>query len=82
MLLLAGALIGGFIGEFASRYPFFEWMSFGGRNGYREIFSFSLNPALDTYVMRFGFSFALRVNAGSILGMVIAIPIFMRINRG
>lgn len=79
LLLLVGALVGGVAGEFLSQYPFFKWMSFGGANGYKDLFAFSLNPALDVRVLRFGFDFALRINAGSILGIILAIILFLRV---
>jgi len=79
ILLLFGALIGGIAGEFLSSFPYFRWMSFGGANGYRDLFAASLNPAFDFRVVRFGFDLAFRVNAGSILGMILAVIIFIRI---
>jgi len=79
ILLLFGALIGGIAGEFLCRYPFFAWMSFGGVNGYRELFAFTLAPAFDFRVVRLGLDFALRINGGSILGMIFAIILFIRI---
>jgi len=79
VLLLTGALIGGFAGELLSRYSFFTWMNFGSADGYRELLSFSLDPAIDTGVLRFGINFALRLNAGSIIGMILGILLFMRI---
>jgi len=79
VLLLAGALIGGFVGEFLSRYPYFTWISFGGTNGYRELFGFSFTPLIDSGTLRLGFDVALRINAGSILGMIISILIFLRL---
>lgn len=79
VLLLFGALIGGIAGEFLSRYPYLTWMSFGGVNGYRDLFAFSLNPAVDFRVIRFGFDFALKVNAGSIVGIILAFFAFLKI---
>jgi hypothetical protein len=79
VLLLFGALIGGIAGEFLSRYPYMSWMSFGGVNGYRDLFSFSLNPALDFRVIRFGFNLALKVNFGSVVGIILAFFVFLKI---
>jgi hypothetical protein len=79
LLLLAGALIGGIAGEFLSQYPYFSWMSFGGTKGYRELTAFSLDPVIDTNIIRFGMSFALRINMGSIIGMLLSIFIYIRI---
>lgn len=79
VLLLAGALIGGIAGEFLSQYSNFSWMSFGGTKGYRELFAFSLDPVIDTNIFRFGFNFALRINMGSIVGMILSIFVYIKI---
>lgn len=78
ILLLVGALAGGILGEFLSRYGYFSWMSFGGVNGYKDLFAFSMNPAMDFRVIRFGFDVALKVNAGSIVGMILGILVFIK----
>ena len=79
ILLLFGALIGGFAGQVLSHYPYFAFMSFGGVNGYRDLFSFSLDPAFDFGIIRFGFNVALKVNAGSVMGMILALILFLKI---
>ncbi|MDD4189217.1 MAG: hypothetical protein PHX37_03925 [Eubacteriales bacterium] len=78
LMVVLAAIIGGFIGEYLAQYPFFKWMSFGADNGYREIMDIDLRPLLDTRVLSFGFSLALRINAGSVIAMIIAIIIFGR----
>ena len=79
LLLFFGALAGGLVGEFLSRFAGFEWISFGGVNGYKPLVSVSLNPLIDVRVLRFGFNFALDINAGSILGMGAGIFIYARL---
>lgn len=79
LLILFGALIGGLIGEFLSKYAYFTWMSFGGATGYKNLFAFSLDPAIDFRVIKFGFNVALGINAGSILGMILGILVFLKI---
>lgn len=79
ILLLAGAIIGGFAGELLSRYPYFAWMGLGEPGGYKELFAFTLNPAINTGIMRLGFDFALRINAGSIVGMILSVIAFLRL---
>ena len=78
LLILAGALIGGVAGGILARYPSLAWISLGGANGYRELLAFSMNPLVDTHVIRLGFEFALRVNAGSLLGMILGIILYTR----
>ncbi|MCX7711355.1 MAG: DUF4321 domain-containing protein [Clostridia bacterium] len=78
LLLLAGALIGGIAGEALVRFPYFQWVSFGGVNGYRDLFAFSMHPALDLRVLKFGFDLSLSINAGSIVGMILGILVYLR----
>jgi hypothetical protein len=79
VLLLAGALIGGFAGELLSQNPYLAWLSLGGKNGYRELFSLSFDPLFDARILRFGFDFAMSINVGSIIGMLLGIIVFLRI---
>lgn len=78
LLLLAGALIGGVAGEILSQYQSLAWIGLGGPKGYRELLAFSLNPLVDTHVIRLGLEFALRVNVGSLLGMLLGIIVYTR----
>ncbi len=73
--VLCGAIIGGLAGELLSVYPFFRWMSLGSSSGFRELLSVSLNP-IDAYVIRLGFSFAIRINAGSLIGIFVALVFY------
>jgi len=79
ILLLFGALVGGLVGEALSGYEYLKWMSFGGTDGYRNLFAFSLDPLIDTRVLKLGINMALRVNAGSILGMLAGLLVFSRL---
>lgn len=78
LLLMAGALIGGVAGEYLSQLPYMDWMSFGGVNGYRDLFAVNLDPAFDIRILRFGVDFALKVNAGSLIGIAAGIILFFR----
>jgi hypothetical protein len=77
VLLLFGALAGGIAGEALSGVSFLQWMSFGGKDGYRDLISFTLR-SVDFRVVKIGFDFALRVNAGSIIGIVLSIFAYMK----
>ncbi|NJD04774.1 MAG: DUF4321 domain-containing protein [Ruminiclostridium sp.] len=37
-----------------------------------------MNPLIDTHVIRLGFEFALRVNVGSLLGVILGIILYAR----
>lgn len=78
ILALLGALIGGTAGELLSGYPLFAWMSLGGPNGTRQLFAFSMLPAFDLHVLRVGFDVAVRVNAGSLIGMILGVLVYWR----
>lgn len=79
VFILSGALIGGLTGEFLSQYPYFTWMRFGSANGYKNLIAFSMDPLINTTVLRFGFNFAIGINMGSIIGMVLGILLYTRI---
>lgn len=78
ILLLCGALVGGLAGEFLSQFRYLSWMSFGGTDGYRNLFAFTLDPAIDVRVLKLGFNVAFGINAGSIVGMLLAILVFLK----
>jgi hypothetical protein len=79
LTLLTGALIGGIAGELLFGYSGFGWIGLGGANGYRELFAFTLNPLVDTHFIRLGVDIALRINAGSLLGMILGIIVYARL---
>ncbi len=78
LFVLCGSIAGGFLGEILTQYSFFKWMNLGGPNGYRELLSIASDPLIDAHVIRFGISFTLRVNGGSILGIILAILLYMK----
>ncbi|NMB96158.1 MAG: hypothetical protein GYA02_06050 [Clostridiaceae bacterium] len=70
IFVLVGAVIGGILGEILSQFKAVEWIRFGGTNGYRELFSLNYNPLIDTNFLRFGLNLTVRVNLGSIAGII------------
>ena len=79
ILLLVGAVAGGLLGEALSGYEFFKWMSFGGVNGYRNLFAFSMDPLIDARVLRFGLNLSVGINAGSLAGMLLGLLIYLKL---
>lgn len=79
LILFTGALIGGIAGELLFGYSGFAWIGLGGANGYRELFAYTFNPLVDTHFIRLGFDIAMRVNAGSLLGMILGIIVYAKI---
>ena len=67
LLMLAGVVLGGFIGEMLAGIPGFSWLNFGQ--------SFGLN---DPLILNFGilvitFGLSIRITMASIIGVIIAI---------
>ncbi|MBQ9119964.1 MAG: DUF4321 domain-containing protein [Lachnospiraceae bacterium] len=77
LLILAGVVIGGFLGYLARDISWLSWLNYGqefgigsGTNGY-----FSLN--LGVIVIHFGLS--IRITIASIIGVLISILIYRKI---
>jgi len=75
ILLMVGALIGGILAEVLSQNAYLSWLNLGGQ---KDLFSLTLNPAIDLRVLRFGFDIAFRVSVGSILGMVLGLLVYFK----
>lgn len=74
VFLLTGAVVGGLLGGFLSQFPYLGWLSAG------ETFEhvFTVKPNL--YVLSFLFDLTVRLNIGSVIGMISAIIVFLRTN--
>lgn len=70
LFVLAGLVIGGLLGEIASRVEFLWWLAYG------QEFGLSNPLQVDLGVIKFAFSIMLRINIASIIGMTLAIFIF------
>lgn len=70
LLLLAGIVLGGFIGSLAAGVPFLEWLNYGQ--------SFGLtNPIiLDLGILVLTFGLNIKITIASIIGILIAIIIY------
>ena len=70
LLLLAGIMLGGFIGELASQVSFLSWLSYGQRFGLT-------NPiVLDLGILVITFGLNIKITIASIIGVLIAILIY------
>jgi len=78
VFILIGGMLGGALGAILSQIPGLEWIKMGGVNGYRELFSFSFNPLIDINFIRFGISLAVKINLGSIVGIIIGALLYFR----
>ena len=73
LLLLAGLVIGGFIGEWLSSYPTFSFLNYG------KTFGLTSPLILDLKVLVLTFGLTVKFNLASIIGIVIAFIIYRRL---
>ncbi len=73
LFILAGIVIGGLIGQLASKVDFLWWLSYG------QDFGLTTPIELDLSVVQVSFGLMFRINIASIVGMVIAIIIYHKL---
>lgn len=73
LFILCGIVVGGLLGELASRVDFLWWLSYG------ESFGLSEPIKLDLKVIDFTFGIMFKINVSSIIGMILAIFIYRKV---
>ena len=73
VFILSGIVIGGLLGELASRVSWLWWLSYG------QNFGLNTPITLDLSVIQITFGLMFRINISSIIGMVLAIFIYKKI---
>ena len=73
IFILSGLVIGGLLGELASRVDFLWWL------GYGESFGLTSPLELDLSIMKITFALAFKINIASIIGLILAIFIYKKI---
>lgn len=73
VFILSGLVIGGLLGELASKVDFLWWLSYGQEFGLTSPFVLDLN------IVRITFALQLKINIASIIGMAIAIFIYRKV---
>lgn len=73
LFILCGLVVGGLLGELASKVDFLWWLSYG------ESFGFSQPIQLDLSVVQITFGLMFKINISSIIGMVLAIFIYRKV---
>lgn len=73
IFLLSGLVIGGLLGEIASRVDFLWWLAYGDDFGIKSPVN------LDFSVLKITFSLIIKINIASIIGMAIAIFIYRKV---
>ena len=70
LLLLAGIVLGGFIGSLAAGVPFLSWLNYG------QTFGFANPIVLDLGILVITFGLSIKITIASIIGVLIAIIIY------
>lgn len=73
VFILCGIVVGGLLGDLASKVDFLWWLSYG------ESFGFSSPISLDLNVIQLTFGLMFKINIASIIGMVLAIFIYRKV---
>lgn len=73
VFILSGLVIGGLLGELASKVDFLWWLSYG------QEFGLSSPIVLDLNIIKLTFGMQLKINIASIIGMAIAIFIYRKV---
>ena len=73
LFILCGIVIGGLIGNIASNVDFLWWLSYGESFGLAEPIS------LDLSVIQLTFGLMFQINISSIIGMILAILIYIKV---
>lgn len=73
IFLLSGLVLGGLLGELASRVDYLWWLSYG------ESFGLAAPIELDLNVITITFGLTFKMNVASIIGMAIAIFVYRKI---
>lgn len=73
VFILSGLVIGGLLGNIASKVDFLWWLSYG------ESFGLSEPLKLDLSIIKLTFSLMFKINIASIIGMAVAIFIYRKV---
>ena len=73
IFILAGLVVGGLLGELASRVDFLWWLSYGNSFGLSEPLVLDLN------IIKITFALTIKVNIASIIGILLSILIYRKV---
>ena len=73
LFILSGLVIGGLLGELASKVDFLWWL------GYGESFGLTSPLELDLNILKVTFGLVFKINIASIVGMIIAVFIYKKV---
>ena len=72
VFILSGIVVGGLLGELASRVSWLWWLSYG------QSFGLSEPITLDLSVIQLTFGLTFKINISSIIGMILAVFIYKK----
>lgn len=72
IFLFSGIIIGGLLGELASKVPFLSWLAYGKSFGLTEPL------VLDINILKVSFGFLVELNVASIIGILIAMLLYKK----
>ena len=73
LFILSGLVIGGLLGELASKVDFLWWL------GYGQNFGLTAPLELDLSIVQISFALLFKINIASVIGMIVAIVIYHKI---
>ena len=73
IFILSGIVIGGLLGELASKIDWLWWL------GYGQSFGMSEPLALDLNILKISFSIMFKINVASILGIAASLLIYRKV---
>lgn len=73
IFILSGLVVGGLLGELASRVDWLWWLS------YNQIFGLQTPITLDLSIMQITFALMFKISISSIIGLVLAVFIYKKI---
>lgn len=73
IFLLSGIVIGGLLGEFATKVSWLWWLSYG------ESFGLTDPLTLDLSILKISFALSFRINVASIIGLAFAMFWYIKI---
>ena len=73
IFILSGLVVGGLLGELASKVDWLWWLS------YSQIFGLQTPITLDLNIMQITFALMFKISISSIIGLVLAVFIYKKI---
>ena len=76
LLILAGVVLGGFIGTLAKGVPALSWLSYGQSFGIDEPIVLDLGELVITFGLVVTFGLTIKITIASIIGVILSIIIY------